>query len=95
MRKIALLWALFISAQGFAQGTSDWHLEKMPVDLETDYALSALPPHLRDGATVYLTHLSLILTFSGEGGDASKSGTDKSIGVNLTSAKKKKKIPCT
>jgi hypothetical protein len=29
-------------------------LEKMPVDLETDYALSALPPHLRAGATVYL-----------------------------------------
>jgi hypothetical protein len=26
----------------------------MPVDLETDYALSALPPHLRTEATVYL-----------------------------------------
>ena len=26
----------------------------MPVDLETDYALSALPPHLRNDATVYL-----------------------------------------
>jgi hypothetical protein len=26
----------------------------MPVDLETDYALSALPPHLRNAATVYL-----------------------------------------
>jgi hypothetical protein len=54
MRKIVLLWALFVSAQSFAQGTSDWHLDKMPVDLETDYALSALPPHLRDEATVYL-----------------------------------------
>jgi hypothetical protein len=29
-------------------------LEKMPADLETDYALSALPPHLRNDATVYL-----------------------------------------
>jgi hypothetical protein len=29
-------------------------LEKMPADLETDYALSALPPHLRAAATVYL-----------------------------------------
>jgi len=29
-------------------------LEKMPADLETDFALSALPPHLRDAATVYL-----------------------------------------
>jgi len=40
--------------QNFAQGTSGWQLEKMPVDLETDYALSALLPHLRNGATVYL-----------------------------------------
>ncbi|MDR3715267.1 MAG: hypothetical protein P4L51_20875 [Puia sp.] len=45
---------LFISLQNLAQGTADWHLEKMPVDLETDYALSALPPHLRNDATVYL-----------------------------------------
>ncbi|MEJ0034301.1 MAG: hypothetical protein WDO15_29965 [Bacteroidota bacterium] len=29
-------------------------LEKMPVDLETDFALSSLPPHLREKATVYL-----------------------------------------
>src|SRR5690242_9034127 len=29
-------------------------LEKMPADLETDFALSSLPPHLRDNATVYL-----------------------------------------
>ena len=46
--------ALFISIQNFAQETADWQLEKMPVDLETDYALSALPPHLRHDATVYL-----------------------------------------
>lgn len=51
------LWfsaALFMAIQTFAQGTTDWKLEKMPVDLETDYALSALPPHLRNDATVYL-----------------------------------------
>ena len=29
-------------------------LEKMPRDLETAFALSALPPHLREGAAVYL-----------------------------------------
>ena len=29
-------------------------LEKMPPELETRFALSALPPHLRDGASVYL-----------------------------------------
>ena len=45
---------LFISTQNFAQGPSGWRLEKMPVDLETDYALSALPPHLRNDATLYL-----------------------------------------
>jgi hypothetical protein len=55
-RRRALLFViiLFIATQNFAQGTSDWRLEKMPVDLETDYALSALPPHLRNDATVYL-----------------------------------------
>jgi hypothetical protein len=45
---------LFVSTQAFAQGPGNWQLEKMPVDLETDYALSALPPHLRKDATVYL-----------------------------------------
>ena len=38
----------------FGQPSKDWTLDKMPADLETDFALSALPPHLRDQATVYL-----------------------------------------
>jgi hypothetical protein len=42
------------SCAGFAQKSQDWLLEKMPPDLETDYALSALPARLRDQATVYL-----------------------------------------
>jgi hypothetical protein len=46
--------AQYVSTQGFAQGAGNWQLEKMPADLETDYALSALPPHLRKDATVYL-----------------------------------------
>jgi hypothetical protein len=37
-----------------AQAQADGALEKMPTDLETDFALSSLPPHLRAGATVYL-----------------------------------------
>ena len=37
-----------------AQSSADWKLDKMPADLETEFALSALPPHLRAGATVYL-----------------------------------------
>src|ERR1700733_4458232 len=40
--------------QSFAQKPADTKLEKMPVALETDYALSALPPQLRPGATIYL-----------------------------------------
>ena len=49
-----LLVVLFLSAQSYGQQSSDWKLEKMPEELETDFALSALPPHLRQHATVYL-----------------------------------------
>src|SRR5580658_2518210 len=51
---LLLTGVLFISIQNFAQEVVGWQLEKMPVDLETDYALSSLPPHLRNEATVYL-----------------------------------------
>src|SRR5450432_4316004 len=47
-------WLIVCSSTGFAQKSQDWLLDKMPVDLETDFALSALPAHLRDSATVYL-----------------------------------------
>lgn len=52
----SMLWVFFIfsATQCFGQTTSDWKLEKMPADLETDLALSALPPQLRNNATVYL-----------------------------------------
>jgi hypothetical protein len=45
---------LVCTSQTFAQQIQNWMLDKMPADLEMEYALSALPPHLRDGATVYL-----------------------------------------
>jgi hypothetical protein len=45
---------LFSTFQSFAQKPADTKLDKMPAGLETDYALSALPPQLRPGATVYL-----------------------------------------
>jgi len=45
---------VLIALYNFGQGIPDGVLEKMPVDLETDFALSALPPHLRQDATVYL-----------------------------------------
>ena len=45
---------LFIPVRGYAQQAAGWQLDKMPADLETDFALSALPARLRAGATVYL-----------------------------------------
>jgi hypothetical protein len=45
---------MIICAASFAQPTQGWQLDKMPDSLEFQYALSALPPHLRNGATVYL-----------------------------------------
>ncbi|TWJ03598.1 hypothetical protein JN11_01145 [Mucilaginibacter frigoritolerans] len=53
-RALLVLVVLFISNQSFGQKTTDWELEKIPVSLETDFALSALPPQLRHDATVYL-----------------------------------------
>jgi hypothetical protein len=53
----AILFLLFIHFNPFngsAQLPAPAKLDKMPVDLETDYALSALPPHLREDATIYL-----------------------------------------
>jgi len=51
-----LLWALLflLPVLSQAQRAIGYKLDKMPPDLETELALSALPPHLRSGATVYL-----------------------------------------
>lgn len=59
MTYIDLLAAMLIAASCStvpvrAQKTAAWQLDKMPLDLETELALSALPSHLRAGATVYL-----------------------------------------
>jgi hypothetical protein len=54
-RVLLFVATLFACTPNFAQGTPpSSQLDKMPVDLETDYALSSLPLHLRSGATVYL-----------------------------------------
>jgi len=53
-RALLLLAILFIAIQSPAQKPANVPLDKMPVALETDYALSALPPQLRPGATIYL-----------------------------------------
>ena len=48
---LALLFSLTASAQN---GEGLKKLEPLPRDLEIQLALSALPPHLRDNATVYV-----------------------------------------
>lgn len=53
-RTLSFFILVFFSLHSFGQKSEDWKLEKMPADLETDFALSALPAHLRDAATVYL-----------------------------------------
>ena len=50
---LALLFSLTASAQN-RQGGSTNKVEPLPRDLEIQLALSALPPHLRDNATVYV-----------------------------------------
>lgn len=52
--KFIIVCTTICSGVSFAQPSQDWTLDKMPVDLEMDFALSALPPQLRDQSTVYL-----------------------------------------
>src|SRR5213594_3924740 len=46
-----------LATSGSVRG-DDAALTAMPRDLEIRYALSALPPHLREGATVYVLDLA-------------------------------------
>ncbi|MBA1144215.1 hypothetical protein [Mesorhizobium neociceri] len=52
-RKVALAMAVGFVGLSAAQA-ADMTIDQMPAQLETRYALSALPPALRDKATVYL-----------------------------------------
>ncbi|MEO7046071.1 MAG: hypothetical protein ABI091_12245, partial [Ferruginibacter sp.] len=47
------LW-LIMPTKVLSQDAADVNLDRMPIKLETDFALSALPKHLRSDATVYL-----------------------------------------
>ena len=51
---LILTCSLFLPYRTWAQNAADWKLDKMPANLETEFALSALPPQLRSAATVYL-----------------------------------------
>jgi hypothetical protein len=46
--------AVAVPIRGSGQKTVSWRVEKMPVGLETSFALSCLPSHVRQNATVYL-----------------------------------------
>src|SRR5262245_55138649 len=51
---LTLLCSLTLSAQDPQAGKNTHAPAPLPPDLEIQLALSALPPHLRDGATVYV-----------------------------------------
>ena len=51
---LAFFCSLFPAVPGLAQTPDAKPLDKMPTDLETALALSALPPTVRSAATVYL-----------------------------------------
>lgn len=51
---IGLLFSVAASAQDQQPAAGTHKVEPLPRDLEVQLALSALPPHLRDGATVYI-----------------------------------------
>src|SRR5215471_2499054 len=51
---LALLCSLTVSAQNNQTGRDTNKLAPLPRDLEIQLALSALPPHLRDHATIYV-----------------------------------------
>ncbi|HEU4414996.1 MAG TPA: hypothetical protein VFT65_09465 [Candidatus Angelobacter sp.] len=51
---MALLWSLTAGAQNSEAASQKNKLTPLPRDLEMQLALSALPPHLRENATVYV-----------------------------------------
>jgi hypothetical protein len=51
---LSFLFIVLNSIQGFGQKADGSELERIPASLETDFALSSLPPHVRSAATVYL-----------------------------------------
>src|SRR5438874_5874384 len=51
---VGLLFSFTVSAQDKQASKGTNKIEPLPRDLEIQLALSALPPHLRDNATVYV-----------------------------------------
>src|SRR5947207_14782484 len=51
---VGLLFSFTVSAQNKQTSSGTNKIEPLPRDLEIQLALSALPPHLRENATVYV-----------------------------------------
>src|SRR5260370_29348781 len=66
---LALLFSLTASAQNKEPARGTNKCEPLPRDLESQLALSALPPHLRDNATVYVLN-------PGKGFEVARKGTN-------------------
>jgi hypothetical protein len=66
---VSLSFSLTASAQNGQTGKVTNKLEPLPRDLEIELALSALPPHLRDKATVYTLN-------PGKGFEVARKGTN-------------------
>ena len=66
---VGLLFSLTTSAQNQHTSTGANKIEPLPRDLEIQLALSALPPHLRDNATVYVLNPA-------KGFEAAREGTN-------------------
>ena len=58
---VGLLFSLTASAEDKQTAKVTGKIEPLPRDLEIQLALSALPPHLRDNATVYVLNPERVL----------------------------------
>jgi hypothetical protein len=67
---IAILFPLVTNAQNKMAMKGSARIDTLPRDLEIQLALSALPPHLRDGATVYVLN-------PGKGFEIARKGTNE------------------
>jgi hypothetical protein len=64
---IAMFAAVAFNSMGAEPGSTETTFDRMPDELETRFALSAVPPQLRDGASVYLLDPAKGYTLSKQG----------------------------
>ena len=64
---LIVIVGLLFTLNANAQNNKAPKVEPLPRDLEIQLALSALPPHLRDNATVYVLTLTRVLKLPARG----------------------------